>query len=202
VPAEELMSGVNWLTIVDDVASSVDFPNRDLGIEGVFYAYGDGCATFEWDPALRCISGEFCAWSESNWGIGIGFDFNNDGTNKYAWNSSSAAATPVKGISWSVHFDNSNTRDFQIWITNMDPNFGGVCAATADCGYAGPPDGESSPSSSGSLMFTSLQKDDWGGTGTNYSFNPANILALQFKMPAPSAPESFYMCVDNLGISL
>jgi len=45
-------------------------------------------------------------------------------------------------------------------------------------------------------------KDNWGGTGTAYAFNVANISALQFKIPAAtnSLATGYTLCIDRLGV--
>lgn len=189
----------DWLTLVGAAAPSDVSPNGALGIEGVFYAYGDACTTpsMQWDPATRCLSGELCLADETgqNWGVAIGFDLDNRAEVKYAWNASTAG---VKGFTWVV---TGSPRGLQFWVQNMDPSFNGVCSA-ASCSIDGPPDGTSSASATGQLTFAGMQKDFWGGTGVAYTFDPANISSLQFKVPAPIDPfyASYSFCVDALGV--
>ncbi|HEY4160110.1 MAG TPA: hypothetical protein VGM29_18485 [Polyangiaceae bacterium] len=46
-----------------------------------------------------------------------------------------------------------------------------------------------------------MQKDYWGGTGTAYTFDPAKVHALQFRLPAINVPRaSFDFCIDALGV--
>jgi hypothetical protein len=47
-----------------------------------------------------------------------------------------------------------------------------------------------------------MVKDNWGGTGTVYTFNAANISALQFKVPAAtiSTATGYVVCIDRLGV--
>jgi hypothetical protein len=77
-----------------------------------------------------------------------------------------------------------------------------MCAAKADCGINGPPDGDRGPSETDTLLFSALRKDDWGGSGTIYTFDPQKILSVQFKAPALSASTSFELCVEQLGLEL
>lgn len=198
----ELISGVNWLGLLGDAAPPTSGPNGKLGINGVFYAYGDGCATVNWDPPSRCVSGELCMASAANWGVSIGFDFVNTGDSgtppntKLAWNASSVGAT---GFAWETN--SPITYSFQFWVLNMDPTWNGQCSA-AECNINGPPDGTSSASQKGQLMFADMVKDNWGGTGTAYVFSPASVSALQFKIPAAtdSLSTSYELCIDRLGI--
>jgi hypothetical protein len=188
-----LVPGVNWLVLNENAASESQFPNGALGINGVFYAFGDNCASLSWNPVSRCLSGVLCPFSATTWGVAIGFDFRNSGDIKYPWNAPAAGA---RGVAWSV----SGTSSFQVWITNMDPIWGGQCSA-ATCNINGPPDGTSSPAFDGSLSFTGLVKENWGGAGVIYTFDPANILALQFKVPSATlGSTTFQICVDQLGI--
>ena len=75
----ELTKGVNWIGLMQDAAPPTLGPNAKLGINGVLYTYGDGCATISWDPISRCISGELCLASAANWGVSVGFDLFNTG---------------------------------------------------------------------------------------------------------------------------
>jgi hypothetical protein len=181
--------------------------NGQLGIEGVFYAYGDGCATrqMRWDPATRCLSGQLCPGPADEtgtvWGVAIGFDLRNvKELNvkelKRAWDAASAG---VKGFAWRIH--GTPLPPLQFWVQNMDPAFGGFCSGEG-CSISGPPDGTSSAAASGQLLFASMMKDDWGGTGTNYTFDARYISSLQFKAPAAlgSLSTSFEICIDSLGV--
>src|SRR5690606_2451741 len=120
-PEVTLVSGTNWLALDGSGAPSSAVPNSLLGIEGVFYAYGDECATYTWNDTARCISGTHCAPSAANWGVGIGFDFYNDGTSKTTW---SAAEHSARAVQWSVSGSSSSSGVFQVWLTNMDSSYG------------------------------------------------------------------------------
>jgi hypothetical protein len=198
----ELTSGINWLGLSGDAAPSTMGLNEKLGINGVFYAYGDGCATMNWDGVTRCISGELCMVSAANWGVAVGFDFNNTGdtgtppNTKLAWN---AAAYGVTGFAWKTR--SALTYSFQFWVQNMDPTWNGRCSAT-ECSINGPPDGTASATLDDQLLFGEMVKDNWNGTGTTYVFNVANISALQFKIPAAtnSLATGYLLCIDALGV--
>jgi hypothetical protein len=198
----ELIAGVNWLGLAGDAAPPTLGPNGKLGISGVFYTYGDGCATINWDAPTRCISGELCLASSTNWGVSIGFDLHNSGetgtppNTKIPWNATSVG---VSGFIWGA--SSPITHSFQFWVQNMDPAWNGHCSA-AECSIDGPPDGTSSASQDGQLPFGNMVKDNWGGTGTAYAFDAADISALQFKIPAAtdSLSTSYYLCIDRLGV--
>jgi hypothetical protein len=198
----ELTSGINWLGVSADAAPPAMGPNGKLGINGVFYTYGDGCATISWDAPTRCISGELCLASATNWGVSIGFDFDNtgeDGTppnTKLAWNATSVGVT---GFAWETR--SPITYSFQFWVQNMDPTWNGKCSA-AECSINGPPDGTSSASQDSRLSFSEMLKDNWGGTGTPYAFNATDISSLQFKIPAAtdSLSTTYELCIDRLGV--
>ncbi len=198
----EPSSGVNWLLFDGDWADLSASPNGELNISGALYAYGDSCATVDWDPATRCVSGEICdpGPDYANWGMAVGFDFHNTGDEgspanaKLTWDPATVGAT---GVAWQI---SGAPAGLQAWITNMDPTHGGVCTVDA-CEIAGPPDGTTSASGSDELYFSSLVKDDWGGSGTSYTFDPSAILALQFKLPAVNVGASSYsFCIDTIGI--
>ncbi len=192
--------GPTWLELEGAAAPSGLGDNGTLGVEGVFYAYGDACATptMQWDPDSRCLSGELCVADETgaNWGVAIGFDLDNRSEVKHAWSASSAGVT---GFAWSVQ--GLGLSRLQFWIQNMDPAFGGTCAATS-CSIDGPPDGTNAAAQSGQIDFNHLLKDDWGGSGTYYSFDPSNISSLQLKLPAPLDPlaTSYEICVNGIGV--
>lgn len=199
-PATEPTTGINWLTLAQDAAPGDQAVNGALGIEGVFYAYGDACSTqtMSWDPETRCLSGTLCVADElgTNWGVSIGFDFNNVKDTKHAWNASAAG---VSGIAWRI--DGSRVPSLQLWVQNMDPSYNGTCSAES-CSINGPPDGQNPISSSGQMSFASMVKDNWGGTGTAYVFNPGNISSLQLKIPAAlsSIDASYDVCFEALGV--
>jgi hypothetical protein len=198
------MPGVNWISFEGSWADSSVAPNGALGISGAVYAFGDSCAQLTWNEATRCVSGTLCdpGPTFANWGIAVGFDLHNTGAagmppnTKMPW---SAAAVNATGIAYQV---SGTAPGLQVWITNMDPMWNGMCMAD-DCAINGPPDGTRSATltSVGNLYFNGLVKDDWGGTGTIYAFNPANMLAVQFKMAAVvSGPVPFSFCIDRIGI--
>jgi len=198
----ELTKGVNWIGLMQDAAPPTLGLNGKLGINGVLYTYGDGCATISWDAITRCISGELCLASAANWGVSVGFDFFNTGdmgtppNTKHPWN---ATAVGVIGVAWETRSVLAYSP--QVWIQNMDPKWNGQCSA-AECGINGPPDGVRSASQKGQVLFSSMMKDDWGGTGTPYVFNAANISALQFKIPGAtnSSATTYQLCIDRLGV--
>jgi hypothetical protein len=199
MPAGELVSGTNWLTLVGDAAPSDMGVNGKLGIEGVFYAYADPCATttMQWDPVSRCVSGELCLSENGvNWGVAIGFDFNSVNEVKHAW---SASAVSAQGFAWGV--SSLFPVPLQVWVQNMDPSFAGTCSA-ASCSINGPPDGTSSASPNGQFLFSQMVKDYWGGTGMPYVFDPTNISSLQFKIPpaTDSLSTSYLLCIEQLGV--
>lgn len=201
-PSGELTSGTNWLTLLADGAPPDLGVNAKLKINGVFYAYGDGCATLHWDAATRCVSGDLCLSSESNWGVAVGFDFNNSGATgmppdtKHAWN---ANAVGVKGLAWSG--TSFTPRGLQVWVLNMDPIYKGACSMMS-CDINGPPDGVANAKASGQLSFAAMVKDDWGGTGEAYTFDATDISAMQFKVTSPlsSLDTSYELCINELGV--
>lgn len=192
---------VTWLELSGSTAPSSAPVNAALGIEGAFYAYGDGCSTLDWDEQGRCASGVLCApeLSPDNWGIAIGFDFRNtgpDGTppdTKRIWNPNDFAA---RGVAWRIH---GTAPKLQVWVLNMASSWNGQCSAMA-CEISGPPDGVASAALNGELHFDDMIKDTWG-SGIDYTFDPAAVHALQFKIAAVKVgAASFDFCIDDLGI--
>jgi hypothetical protein len=193
---------VTWLELERDSAPGSADVNAELGIEGSFYAYGDACASLEWDAATRCATGKLCAagLDYENWGVAVGFDFKNTGASgeppntKLLWDPRDAG---VKGFAWRVTGD---APALQVWVLNMDPSFGVACSAET-CEIPGPPDGDDTASLAGQLLLSDLRKDDWGGAGEIYDFDPARVHALQLKLPAirVNAP-TFAFCVEALGV--
>ncbi len=199
-----LQSGINWLTFDGNWADPEAGVNGDLNISGVLYTYDDGCATVNWDPTTRCVSGTLCdpGADYANWGMAVGFDFHNtgeDGTppeTKFAWSASSVGA---QGVAWQV---SGYAPGLQVWITNMDSSWAGECAAD-DCTIDGPPDGTTYTSlgAPDQMSFSSMVKDDWGGSGTAYTFDPDQVLAMQFKLASVvSGAVSYDFCIDQIGI--
>ena len=199
-----LTPGVHWLSIEGSWADISAEPNASLGISGALYAFADSCAQITWDESTRCVSGTLCdpGATFANWGMAVGFDFHNTGAagtpanTKMPWN---AGAVGARGIAYQI---SGTAPGLQGWITNMDPVWNGMCTAD-DCSIAGPPDGTPTAtlSSVGNLYFDTLVKDDWGGSGTIYTFSAANILSLQFKMASVvSGPVAFSFCIDRIGI--
>lgn len=195
-------TGTNWLSFDGDWADLSESPNADLNISGAMYAYGDSCATVDWDPATRCVSGEICdpGADFANWGVAVAFDFHNTGEDgsppnaKLTWDPAEVGAV---GVAWRI---SGSAPGLQAWITNMAPSHGGTCTVDA-CEIDGPGDGTSLASNSDQLYFDSLEKDYWGGSGTSYTFDPSEILSLQFKLPAvETGATSYSFCVDQIGI--
>ena len=103
----------------------------------------------------------------------------------------------MRGITWQV---SGNAPGLQVWVLNMAPAFHGECGQQT-CEIAGPPDGAAAASLQGSLLFEQMVKDNWGGRGLPYSFDPAAVYALQFKLPAVNVGSaSFDFCIDALGV--
>lgn len=192
---------VDWLTFVGSDAPSGQGVNGSLGINGVLYAYADTCATLNWNAQTRCASGKLCEPANgANWGIAVGFDFRNTGPGgtppdtKQLWNPNDVGAL---GVAWEI---SGTAPSLQIWVLNMDPIWGGQCN-TMSCDIAGPPDGIWTPPRAGQLLFSNMEKDDWGGSGIPYVYDPAKVHALQFKLPAIIAgAASFSFCVEGVGV--
>ena len=194
-------AGITWLTFDKNNAPPTLAPNGDFGIQASLYAYSDTCATLTWDDATRCATGMLCAPGPdfANWGAAVGFDFYYTGENgtppnsKLTWNP---VEHGVRGIAWEI---SGTAPALQLWVLNMDPAYHGVCSEKS-CDIAGPPDGTATPQLAGQLLFSNMRKDDWGGSGIVYTFDPAAVHALQFKLPAViagAAPFSF--CVNRIG---
>ena len=192
---------VTWLELNGSTAPSSVASNAALGIEGSFYAYGDGCSELNWDDANRCASGRLCApeLSPDNWGIAIGFDFRNTGpegtppNTKRTWDPNDFAA---RGVAWQVR---GTAPKLQVWVLNMASSWQGQCNAMA-CEISGPPDGVAPAALNGELRFDNMIKDTWG-SGIEYTFDPSAVHALQFKIAAVKVGAvAFDFCIDALGI--
>lgn len=194
-------SRVSWLTLQGSEAPASEEPNGDLHIAGRFYAYADDCAELHWDDAARCATGQLCApLNGENWGIAVGFDFNNTGEEggnaKLTWDPREVGAL---GVAFKIGGE-AQAPGLQLWVLNMDSVWDGECTAMT-CEIAGPPDGRRLLPLEGELWFDSMHKDDWGGAGVDYKYDPAAGYALQLKLPAIEVgPASFSFCVDALGI--
>ncbi len=191
------LARVTWLELDGSRAPSSEAVNDELGIEGQLYAYADDCATLEWDAATRCASGKLCqaGLDYANWGVAVGFDFNSagDGT-KLLWDPREHG---VKGFAWRI---TGSAPALQVWVLNMDPSFDGECSAET-CEIPGPPDGDDAPPLLGQLLLSRMEKDDWGGSGVPYAFDPSLVYALQIKLPAIRlAADRFDFCVEALGV--
>jgi len=197
------LAGITWLSFEGSAARAMSAPNSELGIDGILYGYSDSCATLSWDKATRCATGTLCAPGASfaNWGVAVGFDFNNTGdegmpaNTKRVWNPSEHG---VRGVAWEL---TGTAPALQLWVLNMDPSHHGECSDSLTCDIAGPPDGAPTPQLNGQLLFSNMRKDDWGGSGIAYTFDPAAVHALQFKLPAVIAgAASFSFCVNRVGV--
>jgi hypothetical protein len=194
---------VTWLELRGSEAPASEPPNGELHIAGRFYAYADGCAELHWDEASRCATGQLCAPLDGeNWGVAVGFDFNNTGAQgvpantKLTWDPRDVGAL---GVAYEVGGE-AQAPGLQLWVLNMDPVWQGKCTAMT-CEIAGPPDGRRLLPLQGELLFSHMDKDDWGGGGVRYEYDPAAVHALQFKLPAIEVgPASFSFCIDALGI--
>jgi hypothetical protein len=204
-PAREAVTGTNWLTFSGSWAAAEAGVNGALNISGALYAFGDSCATMTWDETTRCLTGTLCEPGAdfANWGVSVGFDFHNTGetgtppNTKLPWSASAVAAT---GVAWAV---SGTAPGLQVWVTNMDASFGSQCTVD-ECAINGPPDGRASTTLNGpdSMLFSGMVKDDWGGSGTTYTFDSSRILALQFKLASVvSGAASFNFCIDQIGIT-
>lgn len=201
--------GENWIHIENSWADPGMPPNGLLKVSGAMYAYKDDCSNISYDAVNGCISGTLCMPDSTgaNWGAGIGFDFSNTGENGVPANTKApwdATAIGAVGFGWKLHDRGGYTGapNLKVWITNMDPSWNGQCSAD-DCGINGPPDGESDPAFTGTVRFSSMVKDNWGGSGTKYTFDPKNILAIQFKVSASESDKTdVYFCVDGISIIL
>jgi hypothetical protein len=192
---------VTWLELNGSTAPASSATNAALGVEGSFYAYSDGCSELAWDDLSRCASGMLCApeLSPDNWGIAIGFDFHNtgpDGTppeTKLTWDPNDFGA---RGVAWQVR---GTAPKLQVWVLNMAASWHGQCS-DMKCEIAGPPDGVASAALDGELHFDNMIKDTWG-SGIEYTFDPAAVHALQFKIAAVKVGAvAFDFCIDALGI--
>jgi hypothetical protein len=195
------LPGVTWLSFENSAAPSTVSPNDEFGINGELYAYADDCAELDWDPLTRCASGVLCAAGPNfqNWGIAVGFYFNTTGptgtppNRKITWDPQEIG---VEAIAWRI---SGTAPALQLWVLNMDPAFGGECSEDS-CEIVGAPDGTSTAALSGQLSFSRLHKDVWNG-GIDYTFDPAAVHALQFKLPAVVAGSAaFSFCIDDLGL--
>lgn len=196
-------SRITWLELQGSEAPAGQLPNGDLQIAGQFYAYDDGCAELHWDEASRCATGRLCdSLGGQNWGIAVGFDWHNTGeqgvppNTKLTWDPRDVGAL---GVAFKIGGE-QRAPGLQLWVLNMDPAWGGECPAMT-CEIAGPPDGRRQVSLEGELLFSDMDKDNWGGGGLPYEFDPAAVHALQFKLPAIEVgAANFSFCIDALGI--
>jgi hypothetical protein len=195
------LPGVTWLSFENSAAPATLPPNDEFGINGELYAYADDCAELDWDPLTRCASGVLCEAGPNfqNWGIAVGFYFNTTGAtgtppnHKTTWDPRELG---VEAIAWRI---SGTAPDLQLWVLNMDPAFGGECSEES-CEIIGAPDGTSTAALSGQLSFSRLHKDVWND-GIEYTFDPAAVHALQFKLPAIVAgAAAFSFCIDELGL--
>ena len=193
--------GVTWLELSGNAAPASSPTNAALGIEGSFYAYADACSRLSWDDSTRCASGTLCDPANlDNWGMAVGFDFRNTGASgsppntKLIWDPDDYGAI---GLAWRIR---GNAPKVQVWVLNMASSWQGQCSAMT-CEIAGPPDGIYPAPLNGELLFDNMVKDNWGGSGLSYQFNPAAVHALQIKLAAVQiGAVDFDFCIDALGI--
>ncbi len=188
-----------WLNFRSDQAKSSDSPNDTLGIDGVVFAYGDGCATGSFDPATRCVRGTTCQVDDSylNWGMAMEFDFSVDAASvAHTWNPTDHG---VVGFAWQL----SNTFGtlVQLWAPQMDSKYAGACASDT-CSVNLPPYGTGQIGLTGQFYLNAMSKDNWGSGYQSYNFVPANFYCLQFKIPTViiQRATNFEFCLDKLGV--
>jgi hypothetical protein len=194
---------IRWLTLDGNRADSSDPTNAVLDVNGVFLAKSDQCANWKFDPSSRCMSGTLCDASadSSNWGVAIEFVFrytDSAGTSMSTTLEWDPTSVGVIGVAYQVTA--STLGDLQLWILQMDPQWGGRCTSET-CEIDGPPWGTSKLSSEDVLYFDHVSRDNWGGSGEYYTFDRTKTSGLQFKVPAISASSfSFHFCVARLGL--
>ena len=194
---------VKWLSLARDRAPSNMEPNTSLGIEGRFHITKDPCASATFNPDTRCISGTLCDATSNwdDWGVALLFDFYyslptaSPANATYRWDPTAHAAI---GVTWRISA--TAVANLQLWVLNMDPQWGSYCTAST-CELVLPPDGAPSAAASGTLYFNNMKKDVWGSSSSSYVYDPAATISLQFKLPAIMAGVgSYQFCLDQLGV--
>lgn len=189
-----------WLTFENDQAKSTASPNDALGINGLVFAYTDGCATYTFDRAKRCASGITCSVDPPdylNWGMAIEFDFVVDVAGvKYTWNPVDHG---VIGFAWQI--TNAYGTYLQLWMQEMDPMYAGTCSAKS-CALNAPPFGAGKIGQTGSVYLNAMTLDNWGSSYPSRNFLPTNFFGLQFKIPTVIIQNAatFELCIDQLGV--
>jgi hypothetical protein len=192
---------VDWLSFVNSDAPSTLSPNGALGINGAVSSRHDSCAALDWNETTRCASGTLCNPNNGdNWGVALVFDFKHSGPDGTPPNTTEVwdpTEVSARGVAWEV---TGTAPGLQVWVLNMAPEWNGQCSSET-CEINGPPDGTAAAAPSGQLLFSNMKKDDWGGSGLVYKYDPAKVHALQFKLPAiVVGPVSFSFCLKSIGI--
>jgi len=176
---------------------------NSYGIDGGFYAVGDGCSTINWNAATRCASGTLCAKDPPyylNWGAEIALNLNSNNGYEYGYDST---ANGVTGFFWEV---TGTAPGMQVWVP-ITANLGACLQTTNACELQEPPWGNPTPTMGpGGNNFVMIQTpnmsyDNWG-LGYTYPppWDPTRLHSIQWKLPAQDFATPFSLCVQKVGV--
>lgn len=196
--ASTTAEAVKWLTFTGARADGTDPANASVGINGEVRVDSDECTELTFDPSTRCVRGTLCTYGFENqyWGAALVFDFVNVQGLRFRWDPRPARAL---GVTYRLH--GTQIPKLQLWVLDMDSSLWPTSCSGTPCEIVGPPYGDESIGTAGTLYFDAMVRDNWDGTGIDYRHQPENTLSLQFKVPAVIAGSvAFDFCLDQLGI--
>jgi hypothetical protein len=189
---------IKWLTFSGTRASSTDPTNASVGINGEVRVDSDACTRLTFDPSTRCVRGTLCTYGFENqyWGAALVFDFVSAQGLRFRWDP-----RPVRALGVTYRLRGTQIPKLQLWVLDMDSSRWPDACSGALCEIVGPPYGDESIGSDGTLYFDAMVHDDWDGTGIDYRHRPEDTLSLQFKVPAViTGSVPFDFCLEQLGI--
>jgi hypothetical protein len=169
-------------------------PNEDLwvgpssngvGVTGSWYGYQDeattGCCEdlLTWDAGTVCMAGTTAATADGVWGAGMGFTMNEE----EVWDGSA-----YSGFSFTATVESDVTIQVRVKLATTVVDDGAEHYVELQSGV-------------NTINWTDLAQPAWyTESNDEVPFDPSDIEALQFHVPAGTAENAFSVCISELTI--
>jgi hypothetical protein len=169
-------------------------PNEDLwvgpttngvGVTGSWYGYQDddtsGCCEdlLTWDAGTVCMAGTTAAMADGVWGAGMGFTLNEE----EIWDGSS-----YNGFSFTAEVESDVTIQVRVKLATTAVDDGAEHYVDLENG-------------ANTINWSDLEQPAWYTESYDaVPFDPADIEALQFHVPAGTDANTFSVCISSLTI--